>query len=1321
MTGVVLPNLTTWRFDYNNYGDLVKVYLPTGGTIAYTWTHGGGCSANIYSAFVNSRTVFDGTKSSTWTYGPTMTDPLGNDLVVTGGGCLEIPTELQYYSGSQNTGTLIKTVTKTYQQLPNPYFSDLVVPPHPPFLLAGTTTTWANGQTNSVTYTYDSGLSITDTNHGGEFQNQPLQSSYGLVTSESHFDYGSNKPGNLLSTSSTNYLALSNTAYLANNLLDLPGQVSVFTGAAVAGACGTNGALSCTVYGYDESSLQSSAVIEQKVAGESNPGNQTSESRWLNTSTVSQSPCNVAVSNGYLVSKRVYYDTGEVQQSTDPCGYPTSLQYSATYFGAFPTTITNALNQSTAYGYDANTGAVTSITDANQHKTTKTYDILVRLTSVSYPDGGSTSYCYTDVGGPTCTKSGPPFSVVTTRAIIASSTPPVNEIATEVYDGVGRISQTQLNSDPSGVDYALTTYDLLGRKSQVYNPTRCSSITSNCDSETTWGYVTTNYDALSRITSVVEQDGSTVSTDYSAFPCTTVTDESLHSHTSCVDGLGRITSVVEDPGSSPHLNYSTTYTYDVLNNLTGVTQNGSSSSSARVRSFQYDSLSHLTSTSNPESGIITYAYDADGNVATRVEPEANQTGTAQTNSSYTYDALNRLLTEQHSDPVNANSSYAYDGGTLSGCTGPGAPAITSSTNLVGRRSSMCSHSSASSFSYDPMGRTLFEARNNKGSSAKTYTVEYTYNLDGSLKTLTYPSGGVVTYTVGGAERVTQVSDSANSYVGFSGSPATYAPNGSLAGMTQGHASSFAGIVTSNIYNDRLQPILLSAGVSGGSSIFSLCYDFHLGVAISSTPCSFSSYTTGDNGNVFQAINNSDATRSAVFTYDPLNRIQQANTVNTTSANCWSEVYTIDAWGNLTNRAGASGMGSCKTESLSSTASTKNQLSILTYDAAGDVTNDGNGNQPTYDAEKRIASDAGFTYSYDADGTRMEKSSSSTGTMYWLGPSGEYLTESDLTGTINEEYIYFNGERIARVDRPSGTVHYYFSDHLQSASVITDALGQNPTYDYYYPYGGIASTSGSDPNHYKFTAKERDTESGLDNFGARYYGSTFGRFLTPDWETKPTDVPYANFGNPQSLNLYSYVNNNPTTTRDPDGHCFDGCVISGPTVAVAAVVVVGTAVIVGTAAYLNTPSGQRSLNTFTSAVETDISNSVGRIKGFFAPKQSQSNPWQGKPGETVQTTRPDGTPQQVRRYGPDGYPETDVDHSPHHGQPDPHAHDIGRPADGSPPTAADRGPGRDVKPGDPQQQQQQPQQQPQSQQPSVAPKSGQVPAIPQPPPKDHNGG
>ncbi|HEY3707468.1 MAG TPA: RHS repeat-associated core domain-containing protein [Terracidiphilus sp.] len=73
-----------------------------------------------------------------------------------------------------------------------------------------------------------------------------------------------------------------------------------------------------------------------------------------------------------------------------------------------------------------------------------------------------------------------------------------------------------------------------------------------------------------------------------------------------------------------------------------------------------------------------------------------------------------------------------------------------------------------------------------------------------------------------------------------------------------------------------------------------------------------------------------------------------------------------------------------------------------------------------------------------------------------------------------------------------------------------------------------------------TGKERDTESGNDYFGARYYASTMGRFMSPDWSAKVEPVPYAKLGNPQSLNLYSYMLNNPMSGVDPDGHAGDSC-------------------------------------------------------------------------------------------------------------------------------------------------------------------------------------
>jgi RHS repeat-associated protein len=597
-------------------------------------------------------------------------------------------------------------------------------------------------------------------------------------------------------------------------------------------------------------------------------------------------------------------------------------------------------------------------------------------------------------------------------------------------------------------------------------------------------------------------------------------------------------------GSSPLV---TQYAYDVLNNLTCAVQKGTdttafttcaaASANWRQRAFVYDSLSRLTSASNPESGTITYSYDLNSNLATRVSPKAGQTGTAQTTHLYTYDTDNRVLAETHLDPTSGTDMFAYDGNTLTGCPQPSPPAINGGTNLIGRRSAMCSYPSASSFSYDPMGRVSIEARKNKGSSAVTYTTTYSYNEDGSVNKLTYPSGDAIAYLVGGAGRATQVTDSNNNTFATA---ATYAPHGALTGMTNG-----SGIVTSNIYNDRLQPTLLSAGLTGQTPVLSLCYDFHSGVPISapsgSPKCQFNAYTSGNNGNVFQVIDNVDSTRSAAFAYDALNRVAQANTINTTSGNCWGEVYTIDTWGNLTNVAGVSSMGNCWHETLmAAPASNLNQLNGYCYDAAGNLSLTGACPQgsltPTwaYDSENRLRSTAGYTYSYDADGVRVEKSNGSSGTMYWTGPGGEYLTETDLTGTINEEYIFFAGQRIARVDRPSGTVHYYFSDHLGSTSVITDPKGNVQEHEYFYPYGGIVATVGSDSNHYEFTGKERDGESGLDYFEARHYGSSLGRFMQAD----PLYIEMNRLADPQLLNLYSYVRNNPLSLTDPTGMLVD---------------------------------------------------------------------------------------------------------------------------------------------------------------------------------------
>ncbi len=133
-----------------------------------------------------------------------------------------------------------------------------------------------------------------------------------------------------------------------------------------------------------------------------------------------------------------------------------------------------------------------------------------------------------------------------------------------------------------------------------------------------------------------------------------------------------------------------------------------------------------------------------------------------------------------------------------------------------------------------------------------------------------------------------------------------------------------------------------------------------------------------------------------------------------------------------------------------------------------------------------------------------------------------------------------------------------------------------------------------------TGKERDSESGNDYFGARYYASSMGRFLTPDWSAKVEPVPYAKLDNPQSLNLYSYVGNNPLARADADGHCGVGdCVLVGGAL-------VATAAYAALEVYYHTPAGQRSMETFTSAASASFSSNVSAVKNTISGWFSKSS-------------------------------------------------------------------------------------------------------------------
>jgi RHS repeat-associated protein len=1105
LSAVVLPDhLSMWTFSYDSYGDITRLGFPTGGSVSYTYAFGPlNCNTGTSnSMWVTSRTVDanDGTGGHTWSYNysgqlssvyigngqyqqvysgtTTVTSPDGHDTVhsiasLPSAGCSQYDVQTQYFQGSAASGSLLKTVQTQYDSTPDTTGTNAdgqlafnVVPTQ-------ITMSWPTGQSSKTVNAYDA---LTP-----DPENQMVR--IGSLLQNDEYDFSNT----LVRSTINHYLWQDNATYKSNNFVSLLVSSIIKTGAGCE--------VAKTSHAYDETyngiALQSSGITTQHGAA---PwpvrGNPTSSSKWLVSACAEQSA---------VTSHSVPYDTGLPYQAFDPLGHFTQYTYSSAFAGAYvtqtnlPDTGAPVVHHVISGNYDFNTGLLTSFTDENSQQYTYTYDNMLRLTQGNHPDGGQTIFTYPD-----------PLTVTRQHLITTG----VYDNFTAKFDGLGRSIQTQ-HLTPSGTALADTTYNTVGHVATVSNPYYQGS---NHSSDPTYGVTQTLYDALGRATTTTRQDGSIATVAY-AGNCTTATDEAGKQRKACSDALGRLTNVWEDPSG---VDYETDYQYDTLGNLLRVDQKGSApadSTKWRTRLFTYNSLSQLLTANNPESGTISYTYDADGNLLQKTSPQANQTGSATTTISFCYDALHRVTgrayTAQACPLTTPVVTYAYDAGT----------------NAKGHLSSLTDQAGSGSYNYDNMGHISSEQRTIAGVSK---TLSYDYNLDGSVKAVHYPSGAAVTYTPDSAGRILSAVDTANAtnYV----TSATYGPDSALTGFINGNTGSFAGINNTFSYNKRLQPINMSAS-SPGQTVFSIGYDFHVGNGTSGA----------DNGNVWGITNYKDNTRNQSFTYDALNRLTSAQNAGTNCATTtvngkteyWGNSYGYDAWGNLLAKT----VTKCGAENLTLTAAVNNQLQGgYTYDAAGNMTHDATSSlNYSYDQENRITGAGGYTYTYDGDGNRVEKSSGSTGTLYWYMTPG-IVGESDLSGNLTAEYVFFGGERVARKDFPGGAVSYYFSDHLKTASVITDSVGNIKSELDYYPWGGELQFINNDSNHYKFTGKERDSESGLDYFGARYYSNGLGRFISADWSATPIPVPYADFGDPQTLNQYTYVRNLPTTKIDADGHC-----------------------------------------------------------------------------------------------------------------------------------------------------------------------------------------
>jgi RHS repeat-associated protein len=289
--------------------------------------------------------------------------------------------------------------------------------------------------------------------------------------------------------------------------------------------------------------------------------------------------------------------------------------------------------------------------------------------------------------------------------------------------------------------------------------------------------------------------------------------------------------------------------------------------------------------------------------------------------------------------------------------------------------------------------------------------------------------------------------------------------------------------------------------------------WNIATAKSGTTVQEATHAWDAGGNLTQRINylSGSDTQTEDFSYDFLDRL-------TAVSGAYSNSYAYNQIGNITSFNGASYSYGTKPHAVTQAGG-----SVYAYDNNGNLTSDNTSRSRTltWDAENRpvtiTSGGVTTTFVYDGDGKRVRKTVGGVSTLYvnqFYEKTGDNVTTS----------YFFGGKLVAQ--RVNTALSYVHADHLGSTSVTTSSTGTVTGTLRYLPYGG--TRSGSVSIDIRFTGQRTDDSTGLYFYNARYYDPELGRFVSPD-----TVVPV--FGNPQSLNRFSYCLNNPLRYVDPSGN------------------------------------------------------------------------------------------------------------------------------------------------------------------------------------------
>ena len=779
--------------------------------------------------------------------------------------------------------------------------------------------------------------------------------------------------------------------------------------------------------------------------------------------------------NGYdLAGNRVW--------TQDASGHRTSLGYGDNYSDgnntrntrAYPTAVADPDNYSSSAQYNYDLGAVHLTTDPKGASVQTLYDGAGRVERVrNQVSGAYTRLVYPASGIHR-------WSYTTVQGLNA-------EVFTgEHYDGAGRLRA--VNTDmPNSAGYRAVhyMYDAMGRRVWSSNPTEINaSWTPSGDDASGWQWTQQTYDWQGRPLLTTYPTGNTTELSYGGCGCaggevTTARDERGRRRRLYKDALGRLAKV-EELNWDQSVYATTTYAYNGRDQLTQVNQQG------QLRTLEYDGHGRLFRRTTPEQGQTTYGYYADDAVQTVTDAR----GAAST---LLYNNRHLVTNINYSVPAGvaqtSNVTYAYD--------------------EAGNRTSMTDGLGAATYHYDALSRLDWEERSFSG--VGTYRLAYQYNLAGQLTGLTNPWNVQVGYTRDFTGQVTGVTGAGYEGVSSYAANLQYRAFGGLKALSYGN-----GRALSTSYDNRLR--LTRWDVQG---VLGWNYAYN--------------YFNENSGRLTYAQSLYDATLDRSYDYDQVGRLQYSHTGVEARMHVsgqpsdgggygpYAHGYGYDWWGNLTERWGWGG------ENASYTAAyANNRRAGLSYDASGNVTSDG-GQAFTYDAEGQQFSAYNLQQWYDGERLRAKKVEGGQVT-YYLRSSvlgGKVVAELSGYGVWTRGYVYL-GEQLLALQQGSA-VEWVHQDPAVKSQRLTDAAGTVTAGVELDPWGGETGRSwNSYRQPQRFTSYLRDGNSS-DEAMQRRYNRWWGRFDQPD----PYDGSY-DLGDPQSLNRYAYVQNDPVNFIDPSG-------------------------------------------------------------------------------------------------------------------------------------------------------------------------------------------